>query len=95
MNDFNKIKQVKAPGGGRNEIALVMAQLPRTLRAARQAAGLTQEELAAQLGLTYATVSHYETGRREPTLGRIAEILAVCGLVLKVTITAADHNAIT
>jgi len=36
------------------------------MRAAREAAGLTQVELAARLGVRQAQVSLYESGAREP-----------------------------
>lgn len=37
--------------------------LGNRLRAARQAAGLTQREVAARLGVTYQAVSNYERGK--------------------------------
>ena len=47
------------------------------LRAARKAAGLTQNQLAAQLNITGAAYSGYESGRREPSIGRIIQIANV------------------
>ena len=44
------------------------------LRAARKAANMTQGELAAMLGITGAAYSGYESGRREPSIGRIVQI---------------------
>lgn len=41
----------------------------------RERRGLTQEELANKLGISRASLSHYETNRRDPdygTLGKIA-----------------------
>ncbi len=46
----------------------------------RDQRGLTQEELAASLGISRAALSHYEKGRREPdteTLGKIADLFQV------------------
>lgn len=37
-----------------------------TLRLCRIAAGMTQAELAARLGITQQTLSKHETGRRSP-----------------------------
>lgn len=52
-------------------------QLGRVLRRYRQAKELTQQQVANQLGVKKATVSHYENGRNEPditTLQRLADI---------------------
>jgi len=46
----------------------------------RQAAGLTQAELAARLGTTQSAVSRWENGHDEPRLATLAEILGACGL---------------
>ena len=50
------------------------------IRAARQAAGLSQEKLAEQLGLTRQAVTKWETGQSAPStenLLRLAEVLGV------------------
>lgn len=52
----------------------------RNIRAAREAAGLTQRQLAEKLGMGYQQLNKYELGRREPgfkILKRIAEALNV------------------
>lgn len=38
----------------------------RNLRSIRQATGISQSELARRLGVTAATVSQWESGRRAP-----------------------------
>jgi transcriptional regulator with XRE-family HTH domain len=46
----------------------------------RDQRGLTQEELATSLGISRASLSHYEKNRREPdteTLGKIADLFQV------------------
>jgi len=46
----------------------------------RDQRGLTQEELAASLGISRASLSHYEKSRREPdaeTLTKIADLFEV------------------
>ncbi len=51
--------------------------IPQNLKELRKLAGMTQEEVAAQVGLTRQAVSSYESGRTEPdlqTLGRLAEV---------------------
>ena len=54
--------------------------LGERIRAARQAAGLSQEKLAEQLGLTRQAVTKWETGQSAPStenLLRLAEVLGV------------------
>lgn len=53
---------------------------PARLRAAREAAGLSQHQLGVILGVTNMTVYGWETGRRSPhptRVGAIAEALGV------------------
>jgi transcriptional regulator with XRE-family HTH domain len=45
----------------------LMAEFGGSLRAARERAGLTQEQVAQRLGLTQSFVSHVERGRRNLT----------------------------
>jgi len=52
---------------------------PRVRKALRQAAGLTQEEVGAAVGVSGPTVSRWETGHRSPrgdALDSYAEVLA-------------------
>lgn len=49
---------------------------------ARQAAGLSQEELASRAGTSRPTLSAYEHGRKSPTLRTVARLLAVAGFEL-------------
>lgn len=54
--------------------------LAARLKEARKAAGLTQDQLAAECGLATITIRQYELGKRQPryeTLAKIAEILRV------------------
>lgn len=46
------------------------------LAAARHASVLTQEDLAAALGVARATVAHWEIGRRVPDALTLADIAA-------------------
>ena len=50
------------------------------IKAARKQAGLTQQELADKLDVSYVGVSQWESGRRNPkqqTLSRIAQVLDI------------------
>jgi transcriptional regulator with XRE-family HTH domain len=53
--------------------------LAERLRALRLAAGLTQMELAGQAGLSYATISDCERGRRRPRPGLLGALAGVLG----------------
>lgn len=55
-----------------------MSVFSERLRAKRKQAKLTQEQMAAQLGITRAAYTMYETDKTQPTLetaAKIAEIL--------------------
>jgi transcriptional regulator with XRE-family HTH domain len=54
------------------------------LRTARRDAGLSQAELAARAGTSQATVSAYESGRKEPSLSTLSRLLDVTGTRLTV-----------
>lgn len=43
----------------------------------REKGALTQEELAGLLGISRASLSHYETNRREPDIGTINKLADV------------------
>lgn len=53
------------------------------LRAARDAAGLTQDALAQQLGLTRAQVSRMEMGNRGPSFDSLIAIRQLLGISLE------------
>ena len=50
-----------------------------TLRGARRAAGLTQSGLAARAGTSQATISAYESGRKQPSVETLSRLLAASG----------------
>jgi transcriptional regulator with XRE-family HTH domain len=53
---------------------------PSTLKRARKAAGLTQQELATQLGTVWTRISSWENGRSVPMANRFPQIAAILGL---------------
>lgn len=59
---------------------------------ARQRSGLTQDELAAQAGITQQVVSAYETGRREPTLPTLKKLLAAAGFEMRIHLEPLDRH---
>ncbi len=50
-----------------------------TIRAAREAAGLTQAQLAERSGTSQATLSAYEHGRKMPSAETLGRVLAATG----------------
>ena len=52
---------------------------PVRLRDAREAAGLTQAELATQVGITKQSISDFEVGDKVPSLPTAAAIARVLG----------------
>jgi uncharacterized protein len=59
--------------------------IPQTLREARRRAGLSQADLAARAGTSQATISAYESGRKEPSVSTLSRLLAATGSQLTVT----------
>lgn len=67
-------------------------QVGRRIAELRQRAGLSQRELAGHLGWTRDIVAHYELGRRELGLERLAAIAAALS-VSPATLLARDDQA--
>ena len=55
-----------------------------TLLAARRGAGLTQAALAGRAGTSQATISAYESGRKQPAVETLDRLLSTMGLRLTV-----------
>ena len=51
-----------------------MVGLPERLRENRKMRGLTQAELGAKAGIAAASVSHFETGQRAPSLESLVRL---------------------
>src|SRR5256885_9639764 len=58
--------------------------IPETLRQARQGAGMTQSTLAARTRTSQATISAYESGRKQPSVDTLSRLLAATGRRLTV-----------
>ena len=59
------------------------------LRDARRRAGLTQTALAERAGVTQSVVSVYESGRRQPSLPVLVNLIAATGHTLDLTLSPA------
>ena len=55
-----------------------------TVREARERARLSQAELAALVGTSQATISAYESGRKQPSVATLSRLLAAMGCRLAV-----------
>lgn len=80
IEEYNALKS-----GKRKTVALAsLDELPRTLIRARIAAGLTQEELAAKLGLKPQQIQRYEaTDYHSASMQRMSEVLRALGVRLR------------
>jgi ribosome-binding protein aMBF1 (putative translation factor) len=65
------------------EAALNRRELLRALAAERQAAGLTQTEVAAALGTSQAQVARLESGNADAKLSTISRLAAVLGKTIE------------
>ncbi|TDD68110.1 XRE family transcriptional regulator [Jiangella aurantiaca] len=62
------------------------------IRQARDDARLTQQELAERAGVSRFAISHYESGRRLPTIGGLRAILAATGNQLRAELEPVDAD---
>jgi transcriptional regulator with XRE-family HTH domain len=66
----------------------------REIRAARLRAGLTQAALAERAGTSQATLSAYESGRKEPSVRTLGRILDAAGARLTVELAMQRNGQI-
>jgi transcriptional regulator with XRE-family HTH domain len=64
------------------------------VRAARDAAGLTQEGLAAKIGVTRTSVTNIERGRQGLTLMRLGQLAVALGISLDALIIPAEFPVV-
>lgn len=60
-----------------------MSDYAQRIRAARAYAGLTQDELAEQLGTAAQTVKRRESGAQAPKRGELLAIAAICDVPVR------------
>jgi len=70
-----------------------VSSVSERLRAARRAAGMTQEQLALALHVSRTAVSHWETGRYEPDEGTLEKLSLILGRDLSAEAFADDGGA--
>ena len=76
--EYDRLRGV--PADAENAVAFGMQSLGRSLRLAREAAGLTQAELAKKLRRSQSMVSSAETGTVLVGQRYVAAVLRACGL---------------
>lgn len=62
------------------------------LRTARQAAGLSQTELARRSGVAQSVVSAYEAGKRQPALPTLSKLIEATGHTLAIGLQRSDSS---
>jgi transcriptional regulator with XRE-family HTH domain len=62
------------------------------LRAARLRAGLTQDELARASGRSQSAIARWESGRVDPSLETLRELIRACRLELTIGLAAYDDS---
>jgi ribosome-binding protein aMBF1 (putative translation factor) len=71
------------------ETAGLAMDLAETVYRAREAAGLTQTELARRMGTTQSAIAAIEAGARTPTVDLLERLARACGRRLTITIDVA------
>lgn len=62
------------------------------LRTARDRAGLTQQQLADEAGVTQQAISAYETGRKEPMMPTLIKLLGAAGFEMRIQLKPVDDH---
>lgn len=58
-------------------------RLPRTLRALRVSAGLSQQKVADRLNISRSAYSYYELGTTEPDIFKIRSLAGLYGITME------------
>lgn len=57
--------------------AMNSVDIPALIKALRKRLGLTQEQFAQRVGVTYSTVNHWENGKRVPQPFLVKRLLEI------------------
>lgn len=63
------------------------------IKEARKLAGITQKELAKQIGVSAGTLSDYESGNHEPKSDVLCSIADICGVTIDFLVGRAKEKA--
>ena len=72
--------------------------VPELVAAIREQAGLTQEALARELGVSFPTVNSWERGRSAPRAGHLQQLCAMAdgmGITRELTVLVIDDDALS
>jgi phage repressor protein C with HTH and peptisase S24 domain len=86
----NTMRQEHLAPLGLDALYIPPVQINEWVRAARTAAGLTQEQLGNELGVTKGNVSGWENGRHEPSYSQLLKIEMLTGYALSRSAAAVD-----
>lgn len=70
------------PTGQKSDLKADIAELGQLLQERRMSLGLTQEQLAEALEVSYSTIKYIEQGRRSPSLLLLLKVSRALGLQL-------------
>jgi len=79
------LEMAGVPEGSVDAVEFAHATIARSLVAAREAAGMTQTELAKKLKVSQSMVANAEAGRTKVSERYMARVLKACGLPKKWT----------
>ena len=67
--------------------------IAKQIKAERNAAGMSQQELATRASMSITTLRRVETGSRPPTVGQVADVADALGISLSTLICRAEERA--
>lgn len=72
--------------------AMEQEKIGKLIAAKRKEKGLTQEQLAEQLGVTNKTVSRWETGKGMPDIEMIQELCSILGITVTTLLNGEESD---
>ena len=96
MNLYDSVENTYTKQAHMSRVKYVGDTLRGNLRQFRDLRGLTQSEMAARSGVGAASISHFETGQRVPTLGTLVKLadaldVAVDALLGRAPVESSAH----
>ena len=73
-------------------VTAIDVELARRIRAAREAAGLSQTEVGVRIGVSYQQMQKYEHGRNRLSVGRLVRIASALDLPASTLIEGLEQH---
>jgi transcriptional regulator with XRE-family HTH domain len=73
-------------------VTAIDVELARRIRAAREAAGLSQTEVGVMIGVSYQQMQKYEHGRNRLSVGRLIRIATALGIPASTLIEGLEEH---